>query len=202
MKLTDFDLSKDDISDNYGASMCGKPDYLITEVLDTQCQGKAVDWYSLGAFIFEMLEGLTPFYKKDRASHTSTASSLHVHPQLSTAAVTTPAATTASVRAAVATTAAVTATAATTVAGTSSAAATTSAASTTALGSSLFGFVEEPRRHGDDNCRHWHVQGRLLIGRVLRDLQLSQAHLLLASLAGALASAHCTLVYERAPHIQ
>jgi len=68
VKLTDFGLSKEGISDNYGAtSMCGTPEYLAPEILDKQGHGKAVDWYSLGALVFEMLTGLPPFYTKDRA---------------------------------------------------------------------------------------------------------------------------------------
>jgi protein-serine/threonine kinase len=66
-KVTDFGLSKEGIQDNISAkTMCGTPEYLAPEVLDNTGHGRAVDWYSLGALIFEMLTGLPPFYTKDR----------------------------------------------------------------------------------------------------------------------------------------
>eukprot|EP00929_Paragymnodinium_shiwhaense_P080305 TRINITY_DN4186_c0_g1_i2.p1 TRINITY_DN4186_c0_g1~~TRINITY_DN4186_c0_g1_i2.p1 ORF type:complete len:346 (+),score=85.65 TRINITY_DN4186_c0_g1_i2:82-1119(+) len=66
-KLTDFGLSKEGIEDNFSAkSVCGTPEYLAPEILDKRGHGRAVDWYSLGALIFEMLTGLPPFYTKDR----------------------------------------------------------------------------------------------------------------------------------------
>merc|ERR1719282_350373 len=67
VKLTDFGLSKEGIEDNFSAkTMCGTPEYLAPEILDKKGHGKAVDWYSLGALLFEMLTGLPPFYTKDR----------------------------------------------------------------------------------------------------------------------------------------
>merc|ERR1712093_665410 len=67
VKITDFGLSKEGISDNVGAkSMCGTPEYLAPEILDKKGHGKAVDWYSLGALMYEMLTGLPPFYTRDR----------------------------------------------------------------------------------------------------------------------------------------
>merc|ERR1719453_1499948 len=66
-KLTDFGLSKEGIEDNFSAkSMCGTPEYLAPEILDKKGHGKAVDWYSLGALMYEMLTGLPPFYTRDR----------------------------------------------------------------------------------------------------------------------------------------
>ena len=66
-KLTDFGLSKEGIDDNFSAkSMCGTPEYLAPEILDKKGHGKAVDWYSLGALVYEMLTGLPPYYTRDR----------------------------------------------------------------------------------------------------------------------------------------
>jgi len=66
-KITDFGLSKEGVEDNYSAkSMCGTPEYLAPEILENRGHGKAVDWYSLGALMFEMLTGLPPYYTKDR----------------------------------------------------------------------------------------------------------------------------------------
>jgi len=68
VKITDFGLSKEGIEDNFSAkTMCGTPEYLAPEILDKRGHGKAVDWYSLGALLFEMLTGLPPYYTKDRA---------------------------------------------------------------------------------------------------------------------------------------
>ena len=66
-KITDFGLSKENIADNSSTmSFCGTPEYLAPEVLARKGHGKAVDWWSLGAIVYEMLTGLPPFYSKDR----------------------------------------------------------------------------------------------------------------------------------------
>jgi serine/threonine protein kinase len=44
---------------------CGTPEYLAPEVLAGKGYGKAVDWWSFGTLIFEMLTGLPPFYSQD-----------------------------------------------------------------------------------------------------------------------------------------
>jgi serine/threonine protein kinase len=60
--LTDFGLSKEGISDNVSAkSFCGTPEYLAPEVLLRSGHGRASDWWSLGALLYEMLTGISPF---------------------------------------------------------------------------------------------------------------------------------------------
>merc|ERR1712216_665287 len=66
-KITDFGLSKEGIEANISAkTVCGTPEYLAPEILRRAGHGKAVDWYSFGALIYEMLTGLPPFYTRDR----------------------------------------------------------------------------------------------------------------------------------------
>ena len=50
VRLTDFGLSKEGISDNASGahSFCGTPEYLAPEILNRQGHGRAVDWWSLG----------------------------------------------------------------------------------------------------------------------------------------------------------
>lgn len=63
LRLTDFGLSKQNITDNTGAlTVCGTPEYLAPEVLSKKGHGKAVDWWTLGSIIYEMLTGMPPFY--------------------------------------------------------------------------------------------------------------------------------------------
>jgi len=67
VKLTDFGLSKTNIVGNQTThSFCGTPEYLAPEILRRNGHGKAADWWSLGALLFEMLMGMPPFYSRDR----------------------------------------------------------------------------------------------------------------------------------------
>eukprot|EP01016_Furgasonia_blochmanni_P007664 TRINITY_DN1306_c0_g4_i1.p1 TRINITY_DN1306_c0_g4~~TRINITY_DN1306_c0_g4_i1.p1 ORF type:complete len:297 (+),score=57.83 TRINITY_DN1306_c0_g4_i1:183-1073(+) len=67
IRITDFGLSKENIQGNKGAnSVCGTPEYLAPEVLFKMGHGKAVDWWTLGAILYEMLTGLPPFYTSSR----------------------------------------------------------------------------------------------------------------------------------------
>ena len=66
IKITDFGLSKRNISGNSGAfSICGTPEYLAPEVLQRKGHGKAVDWWTLGVLIYEMHAGIDPFNDDD-----------------------------------------------------------------------------------------------------------------------------------------
>lgn len=67
VKLTDFGLSKEGVTDNHSAhSFCGTPEYLAPEILRRAGHGKGADWWSLGALLYEMLTGMPPFYSRDR----------------------------------------------------------------------------------------------------------------------------------------
>jgi len=68
IRLCDFGLSKRGIKgSNKGATtICGTPEYLAPELLLRPTHGKAVDWWTFGAIIYEMLTGLPPFYTTDR----------------------------------------------------------------------------------------------------------------------------------------
>jgi len=66
IKMTDFGLSKEGLTtDERTNTFCGTPEYLAPEVLEGKEYNKAVDWWSLGTLIFEMLTGLPPFYDED-----------------------------------------------------------------------------------------------------------------------------------------
>ena len=64
--LTDFGLSKEMVTSAHAAkTFCGTPEYLAPEILQGTGHGKAVDWWSLGTLVFEMLTGLPPFYSRN-----------------------------------------------------------------------------------------------------------------------------------------
>lgn len=63
--ITDFGLSKEIESSEGTHTFCGTPEYLAPEVLKGQGHGTAVDWWSLGTLLFEMLTGLPPFYAQN-----------------------------------------------------------------------------------------------------------------------------------------
>lgn len=68
IRLTDFGLSKENIvdADKGAQSFCGTPEYLAPEILNRTGHGQAVDWWSLGALLYEMLTGWPPFYSRDQ----------------------------------------------------------------------------------------------------------------------------------------
>lgn len=59
--LTDFGLSKDIDSNNKCTSIIGTPEYMAPEVLKGESYAYAVDWWSLGCVIFDMMSGKPPF---------------------------------------------------------------------------------------------------------------------------------------------
>jgi len=65
--LTDFGLSKEGLEKETDktSTFCGTPEYLAPEVLRGKGYGRAVDWWSFGSLLYEMLCGLPPFYSQD-----------------------------------------------------------------------------------------------------------------------------------------
>jgi len=67
VKLTDFGLCKESIDETTVThTFCGTIEYMAPEILTRNGHGKAVDWWSLGALMYDMLTGAPPFTAGDR----------------------------------------------------------------------------------------------------------------------------------------
>jgi serine/threonine protein kinase len=68
VKLADFGLAKQEMTPrHFSFSFCGSPEYMSPEMLKGIGHTRAVDLYTLGALLHEMLTGLPPYYSQTKA---------------------------------------------------------------------------------------------------------------------------------------
>ncbi|POM78147.1 AGC protein Kinase [Phytophthora palmivora] len=67
IRLTDFGLAKEMADEGDSTStMCGTNEYMPPEMIRRKAYNQAVDWWALGALIYEMVTGYPPFRHKNR----------------------------------------------------------------------------------------------------------------------------------------
>jgi serine/threonine protein kinase len=64
VKLADFGFAKrfpPGVAER-AFTLCGTPEYIAPEIIQSKGHGRGVDWWALGILMFEMLAGYPPFY--------------------------------------------------------------------------------------------------------------------------------------------
>lgn len=67
LKIADFGLSRSVNPGEYAETVCGSPLYMAPEVLGFQRYDEKVDMWSVGAILFELLNGYPPFRGRNNA---------------------------------------------------------------------------------------------------------------------------------------
>ncbi|PIA47739.1 hypothetical protein AQUCO_01400384v1 [Aquilegia coerulea] len=65
LKISDFGLSRRTNPGDYAETVCGSPLYMAPEVLEFKTYDDKVDMWSVGAILFELLNGHPPFHGKN-----------------------------------------------------------------------------------------------------------------------------------------